>query len=243
MNYSYFRLQEDADNEQHSQSQQILWLLEELSLAYPEFKYKVNFFKREAQRAPAALKETHPLGKSPQLLLPSGRVIIERSAIALYLINTFDTAGKFKLNPSDADNDVIREEELLSFAGTSVNPIMTTQFVFDQLRIKSPFFMKPLTGGIGTLVNKGFLTKEMENMTKYLNDQLVGREWLMGGTEPTRADFCIQWYVDMGSQLGKMDMNKHQNLNAWLTRCKNRPAWKTALEKGNGYDMKTLLSS
>lgn len=189
------------------------------------------------------MKETHPLGKSPQLITSSGRVIVERSAIALYLIDKFDSTGKFKFTTIEPPNDKIREEELLSFTGTNLNAIMTVQLILDQLRLKSPFFIRPITGGIGTMLNSAFLNKEMQSMLKYLDDQLTGREYFMGTSEPTRADFCIQWYVDLGTQLGKIDMGKYSNLKAWLTRCKNRPAWKSALEKGNGYDMRNLLST
>lgn len=126
--------------------------------------------------------------------------------------------------------------------GASLNSSLMTQFVFEQVRVRSPFFIRPLAGGIATMVNKSFLSKEVEIMTRYLDDQMDGRDWLMGTSGPTRVDFCLQWYIDMGSEMGTIDFTKCPNLKAWLERCKTRPAWKKALEKGNGYDMKTISS-
>jgi len=193
-------------------------------------------------RAPLELKETHALGKSPQLITPTGRVITERSAIALYLINRYDTDGKFQLNLEDPEHDAVREEELLSLGGASLNPILMTQFVFEQLRHKSPFFIRPLIGSIASMVNKAFLSKENENMTTYLDNELQGRDWFMGTSEPTRADFCLHWYMDMGFQTVFPDFGKDPILKAWLDRCKDRPAWKKALQKGNGYDLMSSMS-
>lgn len=223
----------------NSQSQQILWLLEEL-----EIDYNLNLFERHTSgpkksRAPDTLKETHPLGKSPQLITPEGRVIVERAAIAYYLVDKYDKTGRFKLNPTDTNNDVIREEELISFGNASLYPAVMTQLVFDMLRKQSPFFVRPLTGGIASLVNKAFLNQEITSMLKYLDDQLEGRDYLLGTKEPTRVDFLTHWPIDLGQQSSgsAVELDKYPRLKDWWTRCNARPAWKRAIEKGNGYDL------
>jgi len=45
-----------------SRSQRVLWLLEELGLAYEVKRYQRD---KKTSLAPAALKAIHPLGKSP----------------------------------------------------------------------------------------------------------------------------------------------------------------------------------
>lgn len=221
----------------NSQSQPILWLLEEL-----EIDYNLNLFERHTSgpkksRAPDTLKETHPLGKSPQLITPEGRTIIERAAIAYYLIDKYDKTGRFKINPSDSNNDIIREEELISFGNASLYPALMTQLVFDLLRTQSPFFVRPFTGGIASMVNKAFLNHEIAIMIKYLDDQLEGRDYFMGTTEPTRVDFLYMWPIDLGQQShgSSVDLDKHPRLKQWWARCKARPAWQRAMDKGNGY--------
>lgn len=227
-------------HDQHSQSQVILWLLEELGI-----DYNLNLFERQTSgpdklRAPASLKETHPLGKSPQLLTPEGRVIIERAAIAKYLIEKYDTAGKFKLNPDDLDNDVVREEELMSFGGNSLNAILAIKMIFQFMQVGSPFFIRPLIGVIASGVDKGFLSKEIDSMLKYLDAGLKGKEFFLNTKNPTRVDFCTLWYMELATALGVDNWDSYPSLKSWYDRCKSREGWKRALEKGNGYDLRKL---
>lgn len=64
----------------HSRSQRILWLLEELSVPYEVKLYKRN---KETMLAPPELKKIHPLGKSPvientetkEVLAESGAIV------------------------------------------------------------------------------------------------------------------------------------------------------------------------
>lgn len=226
-----------TDAFQNSQSQVILWLLEELDI-----EYNVNFFERitsgtQKNRAPPSLKETHPLGKSPQLITPEGRVIIERSAIAKYLINKYDTTGKFKINPTDSENDAIKEEELLSFGGNSLAPMIMIQMVFKYLTAGSPFFVRPLLGGIASMVNKAFLGKEIDSMMQWLEDGMKGKTYFMNTENPTLIDFMYMWYIDFALVISISDFSKYPNIKSWHDKCKDRDAWKRSLEKGNGYNM------
>ena len=64
-----------------SRSKRIIWLLEELNLAYevkPYLRDAVTFL------APPELKNIHPLGKSP-VIEDNGAVIAESGAITEYL--------------------------------------------------------------------------------------------------------------------------------------------------------------
>ena len=222
---------------QNSQSQVTLWLLEELGI-----DYNLNLFERETSgprknRAPESLKDTHPLGKSPQLITPEGRVIIERTAIAKYLIDKYDTAGKFKLNIDDTENDAVREEELLSFGGSSLSTIMMVQLILKFIGDGSPFFIRPLFRSAFGMLNKAFTGPEIDQMMKYADSNLKGREYFMGTSNPTRVDFCFLWYIDLFKMAGNSDLSPYPDLKAWYDRCKARDAWKRSLEKGNGYDM------
>ncbi|MCP4997852.1 MAG: glutathione S-transferase [Hyphomicrobiales bacterium] len=63
-----------------------VWLLEELGL-----NYELKIYERDRNmRAPADLKEAHPLGKSP--VIEDGDLnLAESGAIAAYLVDTYDT--------------------------------------------------------------------------------------------------------------------------------------------------------
>lgn len=211
----------------------ILWLLEELGIDY---ELKLFARNKKTMRAGDELKETHPLGKSPQLVTAEGRVIAERTAIAKYLIDTFDTTEKFKPDPNDKVHDAIWEEELLSFGGNSLAVTLMIKMILKFLSAGVPFFIKPATWAVGTMVNKGFLDKELDTQLKYLDAQLVGKEYLMNTAGPTRADFCMLWYAELGLT-AQVNYSAYPNIKAWQTRCKARDAWKRSLEKGNGYDI------
>lgn len=70
-------------NLENSRSQRIAWLLEELGV-----DYEVQGFKRDPviRLAPQALKDIHPLGKSP--LISDNGVILPRAG---QLLNIFST--------------------------------------------------------------------------------------------------------------------------------------------------------
>jgi glutathione S-transferase len=86
-----------------SRSQRILWLLEELSLPH-----EIRLHKRDpkSRSAPPALKQVHPLGKSP-VIEDGGRVIAESGAIIDYILRRYGN-GRLQPAPSDANyNDYV----------------------------------------------------------------------------------------------------------------------------------------
>jgi len=68
----------------NSRSQRVLWLLEELGVAYDIVRYQ----RQADMRAPPELRAIHPLGKSP-VITDDGKTIAESGAIAEYLIGTY----------------------------------------------------------------------------------------------------------------------------------------------------------
>ncbi|MET0429113.1 MAG: glutathione S-transferase N-terminal domain-containing protein, partial [Microvirga sp.] len=62
---------------ENSRSQRVLWLLEELGLAYEVRRYARD---PETMRAPPELRAVHPLGKSP-VLDDDGNIVAESGAI------------------------------------------------------------------------------------------------------------------------------------------------------------------
>lgn len=164
-------------------------------------------------------------------------MIIERTAISKYLIDKYDTAGKFKINSEDPENDVIREEELLSFGGNSFASVSMVQMIFKFLQQGSPFFVRPFIGGLSATLNRAFLGKEIDSMMDWLEKGMEGKTYFMKTEGPTRVDFMYRWYIDFALFASLSDLNKYPNIKSWHERCSNRDAWKRSLEKGNGYDM------
>ncbi|KAI0885844.1 uncharacterized protein GGS22DRAFT_188132 [Annulohypoxylon maeteangense] len=235
---------------ENSQSHLTLWLLEELGIEYTLTKHaRVN------GRSPSALTAVNPVGKSPTLVTPSGRVLTERSAIALWLINAYDEGAKFRLpspNPAAGGNgngnvnggtedDAVREEQLISFGGATLCPLLTVKLVLALLVKQAPFPIRPLPALVRYAVERVFLDAELAKLFGYLDAQLdvrgKEREWFLGTREPTRTDFSLMWYVDWAVQWKWIDLEKFPRLKAFHARCTARPAWQRALEKGNGYNV------
>ncbi|KIW32752.1 uncharacterized protein PV07_04276 [Cladophialophora immunda] len=212
-----------------SQSQRILWLLEEL-----EIPYDLKLHKRVKQRAPPELKETHPLGKAPQLETGDGRVIVESAVIAKYLIETYDKTGKFKGDGNK--NDWIRDDELCNLAAASIGPPMIVEVIMTAAVKLTPFFVRPLISLVHKQLHQGYSGPELDAFFKYLDDQLGDQDYFMGSA-PGRADFILSFPVDTCTAAGFVELKKYPRVEKWHARCRERPAWKSSLEKGNGYDL------
>ena len=172
-----------------------------------------------------------------------GRVIVESSAIASYLIDTYDTEGRFKGGDGDGGkktttgNDFIRDESLTSFAGASIGPVMILQLFLDLLTKQMPFFLRPLVA-LGTGALKRAITgPELRNMFGVLEEELGEQDYFMGGSSPGRADFMLEFPVEMSVQRGNLKLDYYPRIKRWRERYQARRAWKRALDKGNGYDM------
>ena len=80
----------------NSRSQRVLWLLEELNLPYEIVRYERD---KLTMLAPEALKQVHPLGKSP-VIEDDGHTLAETGLIVEYLV---DRHGPELAPPRDSD--------------------------------------------------------------------------------------------------------------------------------------------
>ena len=69
----------------NSRSQRVLWLLEELGVEYQITKYERD---SRTMLAPPALREVHPLGKSP--VITEGDITVAESGAILDCSSTID---------------------------------------------------------------------------------------------------------------------------------------------------------
>jgi len=213
----------------NAQSQRILWLLEEL-----EIPYNLKLHERVDLRAPPEMKETHPLGKAPQLETGDGRVIVESVSIARYLIKTYDKAGKFA--GDGGKNDWIRDDQLCELAAASIGPVLVVETILTFAVRFTPWFIRFIPAAIHRNIAGAFSHPELAAYFKYMDDQLGDEDYFMGST-PGTADFIISHPVHSCTAAGMIDLKKFPRLEKWHARCQERPAWKRALEKSNGYDM------
>ncbi|KAG9242262.1 hypothetical protein BJ878DRAFT_516455 [Calycina marina] len=211
-----------------SQSQRILWLLEEL-----ETPYNLCLYSRDekTKRAPPELKAIHPLGKSPLLELPDKRVISESSAIIAYLLRTGDPARRF------AAHDLVQDEVLTSFAGATLGPVNGIETLFDIAEKHTPWPLKLIARTVRGGIQKVFTGAELENGLRYLEDELGEKTWF-NGDELGRCDVMLSWPLDIQAQRGWVDFPaRFPKLAVWRARILEREAWKRGIEKGNTYDL------
>lgn len=112
---------------ENSRSQRVLWLLEELGLAYEVKRYARD---PKTMLAPPELAAVHPLGKSP--VITDGKVTVaESGAIVEYLLDTY---GQGRLRPPPGTAEGRQFTYWLHFAEGSAMPPLLMKLVFDKVR-------------------------------------------------------------------------------------------------------------
>jgi len=197
-----------------SRSQRILWLLEELGLPYEIMRYQ-----RDAQTrlAPPELKAVHPLGKSP-VITDNGRTIIESGAIVDYIIRHY---GRGRLQPAPGTPAYDDYVQWLHYAeGSAMLPLMLNLYA-----IRLGEAAAPLTPRIES---------EIANHLGYVDSALKGRQFLVGDSL-TGADIQMSFVGEVAGAFGKRAA--YSNLDKWVARLHERPAYKKALERGGPYGL------
>lgn len=171
------------------------------------------------------------LGKSPTFVNKDGRVMIESSVIISYLIDTYDHEHKF------AAADQIRSDEISSFVASSMGPVSTIELFVEILCIHTPWPFSYITRGIRSKLQNVFTMGEFRKALAYLEGELGDEEWF-NGKHPGKSDFMTTFPVDMIVERKWLNVAKDfPKLAAWRNRVRERPAWKRAIGKGNGYDL------
>ncbi|MDO5288005.1 MAG: glutathione S-transferase [Pseudomonadota bacterium] len=217
----------------HSRSQRILWLLEELGLPYEIVRYE-----RDPQTllAPPALKAIHPLGKSPVVTLDA-LVLAESGAIIDALIERFDTPGR--LAPPPGTPEALRYRYWLHFAEGSAMPPLLMKLVFDRVRAAPmPFLLRPLVQPmartIANRVESGFFGPQIAAQLAYMESELQARDWFAGPSF-TAADVQMSFPLQAAQARAGLNARQHPRLTDWLARIHARPAYQRALARGGPY--------
>ncbi|HZZ36445.1 MAG TPA: glutathione S-transferase family protein [Caulobacteraceae bacterium] len=197
----------------NSRSQRILWLLEELKVPY-----EIKFYQRDATTnlAPPELKAVHPLGKSP-VMTDGALTIAESGAIVDYLIRRH---GDGRLAPKPGTDAHEKYLEWVHYAeGSGMLPLMLNLYTMRLGDAAAP--LKPR------------IDSEIDNHLGYVNGALAGKDYMLG--EFGGADVQMSFVGEVGRAFGRL--GPHPNIAAWVERLHERPAFKTALEKGGAYNL------
>lgn len=216
---------------EHSRSQRIIWLLEEL-----ELPYEIILYKRDPKTylAPEELLAIHPLGKSP-IITDGDITVAESGAIVEYLIDK--AGGRFR---PDAGTDAARQYTYwMHFAEGTAMPPLVMSLVFNKIEnAPLPLLLKPIVlpiaRGISAQVKKSFINPNLERQFAFIEDHLSKNEWFCG-SQMTGADFMMSFPLEAAASRSEMISHKPGILK-FINRVHNLPAYKVALEKGGPYD-------
>jgi glutathione S-transferase len=212
---------------ENSRSQRILWLLEELEVAYEVKRYARD---KKTMLAPQALKDVHPLGKAP-VITDGARTVAESGAILEYLV---ETHGGGRLRPMEGTEAHLRYRHWMHYAEGSAMPPLLLRLVANRIASAPvPFFIKPITKRIAGQLESGFIGPQIKTHFDFVESELGKSEWL-AGNELTAAD--VQMSFPLEAAVARADAgNGRPRIRAFVEKIKARDAYKRAAEKGGGF--------
>jgi glutathione S-transferase len=213
----------------NSRSQRVLWMLEELGVAYEIKPYQRD---RKTMLAPPELRAVHPLGKSP-VITDCGMTLAESGAILEYLADKY---GAGRLAPAPGTPERMRYTYWMHFAEGSAMPPLLMKLIFD--RIKSgpmPFFVKPVARSIADRVLNAMVVPNLERNLDFMEGELGKSAWF-AGAQFSAADVQMSFPLEAARVRGGLD-GRRPALMKFLDEIHSRPAYQRALERGGKYEL------
>ena len=208
----------------NSRSQRVLWLLEELGLAYEIKRYERD---PSTLRAPSSLRDVHPLGKSP-VITDGALTLAESGAIIEYLVDHHPEA---KLAPPPGTPERVRYLYWLHYAEGSAMPLLLLKLVFDRIEgARMPFFARPIAKSIARRVKSSLVEPQIAQHLDYIEAQLAKCPWFAGDAF-SAADIQMSYPLEAAASRGGLDSSRPR-LMAFLERIHARPAYLRGVEKG-----------
>lgn len=194
-----------------SRSERIVWLMEELGLAY-----NLEIFPRETSgAAPSPLKVIHGLGKAP--VIRDGDVVLaESGAIVDYIIHRHGD-GRLALRPDAPDaNAYARYLYWLHFAEGSLMSLMLISLVLSRVPEAGA---SPVTARI---------SDRLKQMLAFVDSELGSGPWF-AGAEFTAADVMMAFPFTTMRHFLDADVATYPNILAFVKRIESRPAYQKAM--------------
>ena len=234
----------------NSRSQRILWLLEELQLPY-----EIKYYQRDKKTslAPEALRQVHPLGKSPIITdkkridesitdnkstdlkitddeAPGKITIAESGAIIEYLCRIY---GNDSIRPTETSDAYLQYQYWLHFSEGTMMPPLLLKLILQKVKEKSPpLFVKPIAKAIVDKVNQGYIMPNITQQLAFVDTHLKINQWF-ACESLTGADIQMSFPLEAAVHGGLCE--SYPAIKAWVERIQNRDSYKNALLKGGEY--------
>ena len=204
-----------------SQSERIIWLCEEL-----ELPYELKRCERDPVTilAPPEYKALHPMGAAPVIM--DGALILGESGAVIEYVIAKHGGGRLALGPDHPD--FAQYLYWFHFANGSLQPVMGRNMVLRRLGLQPD---NPVL-----LAMQGRLERAFDVVEARLGeaDHFAGREF-------TAADIMAVFSLTTMRLFLPLDLAPYPNILAYLRRIGARPAYQTAMQKGDP-DMTPLLT-
>ena len=210
----------------NSRSQRVLWLLEELGVAYEVKRYERD---PATMLAPPELLAVHPLGKSP-VITDGDKTLAETGAIIDYLVETY---GQGRLIPPAGTPERLRYTYWLHYAEGSAMPPLLLKLVFTALPARAPGLLKGLVKAIAAKAQSSFVDPQLKSHVDYWQAELSRTTWFAGEAF-TAADIMMSFPLEAGA--ARAGAGSRPKVRAFLEQIHARPAYRRALERGGPYD-------
>ena len=191
-----------------SQSERIVWLCEELALDY---ELKLYDRRKDNSLAPDEYKALHPNGTAP-VITDGDLTLAESGAIVEYIAGRH---GDWRLSPQADDPNFAQHLFWFHFAnGTFMTNVM----------------MEMASHYAGASESPPLAQDRKQRAWGQVEDQLGKTEWL-GGHEFTTADIMMGFPLTTMRSHGPFPIDDKPNIQAYLQRVGERPAYRRAMEK------------
>lgn len=187
-----------------SQSDRIVWLMEELGLPYELVWYD----RGPDGLAPPEYRALHPAATAP--VIADGDLVLTESAVIVEHICHRHAGGKLSVGP-DAPNYT----DYLYWMHFNNN--------------LQGLFFSTLAMGEGTSdLGRAFVQKRADVFYGYMNDQLAARAYLAGDSF-TCADIMVTFNVTTLPMVGDKSRDDYPHIQAYVERVMQRPAYQKAM--------------
>ncbi len=212
---------------EHSRSQRVLWLLEELGVPYKVVRYARH---PQTKLAPIELRALHPLGKSP-IIEDDGQTVAETGAIIEYLLEKY---GAGRLAPPTGTPERLRYTYWLHYAeGSAMSPLLLKLLFGQMMPAGAPALLKPVVRGVTRPVLQRYIDPQLKQHADYWEAELAKSAWF-AGAEFTAADIQMSFPLEAAASRGDTG-TKRPKTAAFLQAIHGRPAYRRALERGGPY--------
>lgn len=192
-----------------SQSDRIVWLMEELNLPY-----KLKWYNRGADRlAPAEYLALHPAATAP-VIEDEGRMLAE-SVVILEHICHRHAGGKFTVGPAQSNYEDYLYWMLFN---NNVQGLFFAKLALSDQTTSSP----------NADLMKVLIHRREEAYYHHLDQRLAGSKYV-AGPEFTCADMMVMFNITSLPLFGGRACDDLPNVKAWAERIGQRPAYQKAM--------------